>query len=64
MIYTCLHWYRLNILFVCVLLAQCVLHFYLDAVNCLTVASFIFAYLYYQGLKYTKKVDKCIWLMI
>ena len=30
----------------------------------LTFASFTFAYLYYHGLRYTKEMDKYIWLII
>ena len=61
MVSTGLHFNRLNILFVWVLFVHCVLDLYLDAVDCLTFASFIFAYLYYQGL--THKIDGEMYLV-
>ena len=50
---TCLHFYRLHVLFVCVLYthSDCVLHLSLGASVCFSFASFTFVSLYYQGLR-------------
>ena len=49
---------------VCVLLAYCVLHLYVGAVDCLTFVSFTFDCLRYHGLEYTRYINPFIRLMM